>query len=31
MIVWSEDSAAPIEEPFLVHMEMASGATDATS
>lgn len=27
MIVWSEDSGAPIEEPFLVHMKLASGAT----
>ena len=30
MIVWSEDSGAPVEEPFLVHMKLASGATDAT-
>jgi len=29
MIVWSEDSGAPVEEPFLVHMKLASGATDA--
>ena len=30
MIVWSEDSGAPVEEPFLVHMKLASVATDAT-
>jgi RimJ/RimL family protein N-acetyltransferase len=30
IIVWSEDSGAPVEEPFLVHMKLASGATDAT-